>query len=115
MKYYNLAPKVLCCCAKNRVLKKNIEGGFPENWWDEGDADRLVKEGFLVPVETEKQIPSVTVIVKEKESKGDAENGKKLIPYVSLKREQLMEILSLRGIEFETDANKQTLYQLYKG
>lgn len=50
MRYFNLAPHVLCTTAKNRVLKKDIEGGFPENWWPEGEVDKQVEDGFLVEI-----------------------------------------------------------------
>ncbi len=50
MKRYNLAKNVLCCTAKNRVLKANIPGGFPASYWEEGEAEKLVKEGYLEEV-----------------------------------------------------------------
>ena len=134
MKYYNLSPKVLCCTAKNRILKKNIDGGFPESWWDEGGAEKLVKEGFLVPVEVVEQLPSVTVIkktkavaeeVKEEVSEKTPEEVKedeikdhvepKDVPYVNWTEAALREVLSLRGIEFTPKMNKPELYKLYKG
>lgn len=133
MKRYNLAPQVLCCSAKNRVLKKNIEGGFPESWWDAGDAEKLVKEGFLVPVVAVQQIPAVSVVVNEpaEETIKEAEevveetleNKEELIedkvepenvPYVNWTEAALKEVLTLRGVEFDETLKKAELYKLYK-
>lgn len=95
MKYYNLKPAVLCVTARNKVLKSNIPGGFPENWWEEGKADKLVEEGFLIVVG------------------GEDEKESSVLPFNKMGREKLMEILTERGVNFETDANKTTLYKLY--
>ena len=98
MKFYNLNPKTLSVGAKgNRVLKANIPGGFPENWWSEGKADELVKLGFLVEIKEGSEAKKIV---------------KKYKRFIS--REQLMDILTSWGVEFETDANKDPLYELYE-
>jgi hypothetical protein len=134
MKRYNLAPKVLCCTAKNKVLKKNVEGGFPETWWDEGDAEKLVKEGFLVPAEiTEKVVveaeveeeetaeevnETAEVVVEEtlesKEEKIEDKVEPENVPYVNWTEAALKEVLTLRGVEFDETLKKAELYKLYK-
>ena len=144
MKRYNLAPKVLCCTAKNKVLKKNVEGGFPETWWDEGDAEKLVKEGFLVPAEiTEKVVVDAEVEVEEEETAEEVnetteevveetteevteetlETAEEIIenkvepenvPYVNWTEAALKEVLTLRGVEFDETLKKAELYKLYK-
>lgn len=126
MKRYNLAPQVLCCTAKNRVLKQNIEGGFPESWWDAGDAEKLVKEGFLVPVNATEIVEAVAEVEVEKaekvqeetleskeekiEDKVEPEN----VPYVNWTEAALKEVLTLRGVEFDETLKKAELYKLYK-
>lgn len=136
MKRYNLAPSVICCTAKNKVLKKNIVGGFPESWWDEGDAEKLVKEGYLVPAEiTEKVEVAAETVVKEeetaeevtetteeaveetlesKEEKIEDKVEPENVPYVNWTEAALKEVLTLRGVEFDETLKKAELYKLYK-
>lgn len=126
MKKYKLI--ALNCTAKgNRVLRKEDNKTYTEDAWDEGVADKLVKEGFLKVVgKTQKEVPKVEKPKKETpkpkndkksdEGEGEKDNQDEDVPdYKDVTGSQLKANLTAKGIEFKSNDSKKKLYKKLYG
>lgn len=51
-KKYQLKKGVLCCNSKHGIIED--QEIYPESQWPEGEADLLVKEGYLIRIKEQK-------------------------------------------------------------
>ncbi len=140
MKKYKLI--ALNCTAKlNRVLRKEDNKTYSEDAWDEGVADKLVKDGFLEVVgKTQKEAPKVDEPKKETISKAEEsakeaeakktaeaeiaaeakgneeeENQDDAPSYTDVTASTLKANLTAKGIEFKSNDSKKKLYKKLYG